>query len=80
MGLVPWANRDRNDEEYPRAYVVVAPGAVVSADDIMQFVNNKVSTIKRLTGGVVFTDSIPKAPVRAAQTLARAYANTKCTV
>ncbi|KAJ5128074.1 hypothetical protein N7448_008853 [Penicillium atrosanguineum] len=52
----------KDGEEYPRAYVVVAPGASVSADDIMQFVNNKVSTIKRLTGGVVFTDSIPKAP------------------
>ncbi|CAL5866311.1 uncharacterized protein PFLUO_LOCUS518 [Penicillium psychrofluorescens] len=52
----------KDDEEYPRAYIVAAPGAVVSADDIMQFVNSKVSTIKRLTGGVVFTDSIPKAP------------------
>jgi hypothetical protein len=59
---------------------VAAPGASVSADDIMQFVNNKVSTIKRLTGGVVFTDSIPKAPVRAALILVMAYNNTKWTV
>jgi len=63
IGLVLWTNRDRDGEEYPRAYVVAAPGASVSTDDIMQFVNNKVSTIKRLTGGVVFTDAIPKAPV-----------------
>ncbi|KAJ6128023.1 hypothetical protein N7471_009240 [Penicillium samsonianum] len=52
----------KDDEEYPRAYVVAAPGASVSVDDIIQFVNNKVSTVKRLTGGVVFTDAIPKAP------------------
>lgn len=76
MGRVPWTNGDRNDDEYPRAYVVVAPGASVSVDDIAQFVNNKVSTIKRLTGGVVFTDAIPKAPVRAAEILAMAYDNT----
>lgn len=63
MGLVPWTDRDRDDEECPRAYVVASPGASVSVDDIMQFVNSKVSTIKRLTGGVVFTDAIPKAPV-----------------
>ena len=63
MGLVPWTNGNRG-EEYPRAYVVPAPGASVSVDDILQFVNSKVSTIKRLTGGVVFTDAIPKAPVR----------------
>lgn len=76
MGLVPWTNRDRDDKKYPRAYVVTAPGASVSVDDIMKFVNNKMSTIKRPIGGVVFTDAIPKAPVRAAQILARAYDNT----
>ncbi|KAJ5129827.1 uncharacterized protein N7515_005866 [Penicillium bovifimosum] len=52
----------KDGEEYPRAYVVAASGASVSEDDIMQFVNSKVSTIKRLTGGVVFTEAIPKAP------------------
>jgi hypothetical protein len=31
----------------------------------MQFVNSKVATIKRLTGGVFFTDTIPRAPVSA---------------
>jgi hypothetical protein len=73
MGLVPRTNEDRGDVEYPRAYVVAAPGASVSVDEIMQFVNAKVSTIKRLTGGVVFTDAIPKAPVRAAEILALTY-------
>lgn len=76
MGFVPWTNGDRDDEEYPRAYVVAAPGASVSVDDIVQFVNNKVSTIKRLTGGVVFIDAIPKAPVCAAEILAMAYDNS----
>jgi hypothetical protein len=80
MGFDPWTNRYRDDEEYPRAYVVAAPGASVSEDDIIQFVNNKVSTIKRLTGGVVFTDAIPKAPVRATQMVTRVYDNTWCTV
>ncbi|CAG8224223.1 unnamed protein product [Penicillium salamii] len=60
----------KGDEEYPRAHVVAAPGASVSVDEIVQFVNSKVSTIKRLTGGVFFTDAIPKSPVCAAHLLA----------
>jgi hypothetical protein len=29
----------------------------------MQYMEGKVSSIKKLTGGVVFTDSIPRTPV-----------------
>lgn len=65
-------NKIRDDEEYPRAYIVAAPGTSISREEIIQFVNSKVSTIKRLTGGVVFTDTIPRAPVCAAKTLVRA--------
>ncbi|KAJ6006770.1 hypothetical protein N7451_004714 [Penicillium sp. IBT 35674x] len=65
----------KGDEEYPRAYVVAAPGASVSADDITQFINSKVSTIKRLAGGVVFIDTIPKSPVCHVGTPAMVYDN-----
>ncbi|KAE8327186.1 hypothetical protein BDV39DRAFT_193085 [Aspergillus sergii] len=48
--------------ERPRAYVVLKPGQVASAKDILQFIDGKVSPIKRITGGVVFIDVIPKNP------------------
>ncbi|KAF7629515.1 hypothetical protein AFLA_013229 [Aspergillus flavus NRRL3357] len=52
----------KDHEEHPRAYIVAAPETSVTSDDILQFVNNRVSTIKRLTGGVVFTNNIPRSP------------------
>ncbi|KAL1983853.1 hypothetical protein VTN96DRAFT_9854 [Rasamsonia emersonii] len=51
-----------NNEEYPRAYIVLKPGHTASAEDIVQFMNERVAPVKRITGGVVFTDSIPKNP------------------
>jgi 4-coumarate--CoA ligase len=42
--------------------VVVSPGESATADDITRFMENKVSAFKRITGGVVFLDSIPKNP------------------
>jgi hypothetical protein len=59
------ANKFRadEDEEYPRAYIVPRKESSVTAIEIEHFVNSKVSKVKRLTGGVVFTDSIPKNPV-----------------
>ncbi|KAL2802334.1 hypothetical protein BJX63DRAFT_441033 [Aspergillus granulosus] len=50
------------DDERPRAYVELKPGKSASAEEIAEFVNNKVSRTKRITGGVVFVDSIPKSP------------------
>ncbi|KOC10237.1 putative AMP dependent CoA ligase [Aspergillus flavus AF70] len=52
----------KDHEEHPRAYIVAAPETFVTSDDILQFVNNRVSTIKRLTGGVVFTNTIRRSP------------------
>ncbi|UDD60872.1 hypothetical protein AFCA_008259 [Aspergillus flavus] len=49
-----------DNDEGPRAYVVLKPGQVASAKDIVQFIEGKVSPIKRITGGVVFIDVIPK--------------------
>jgi acyl-CoA synthetase (AMP-forming)/AMP-acid ligase II len=57
------------DDENPRAYVVLAPkkpaSKPVTEADIIAFVNTRVSKIKHLTGGCVFTDAIPKNPVSA---------------
>ncbi|KAL1969436.1 hypothetical protein VTN77DRAFT_8874 [Rasamsonia byssochlamydoides] len=51
-----------NHEEYPRAYIVLKPGHTASAEAITKFINERVAPVKRLIGGVVFTDSIPKNP------------------
>lgn len=46
--------------ELPRAYIVKKEGVTVSKTDIAEFVQSKVAAHKRLNGGVVFIDSIPK--------------------
>ncbi|OJJ62749.1 hypothetical protein ASPSYDRAFT_28368 [Aspergillus sydowii CBS 593.65] len=51
-----------NNDEAPRAYIVVKPGKSATAEEITTFMEGKVSRIKRITGGVVFLDSIPKNP------------------
>ncbi|KAF7125552.1 hypothetical protein CNMCM5793_001812 [Aspergillus hiratsukae] len=51
-----------NDDEGPRAYIVLKPGHNATANDIVAFMDGKVSAIKRITGGVVFVDMIPKNP------------------
>jgi 4-coumarate--CoA ligase len=53
---------NRNDDERPRAYIVLKPGHNTTADEIVAFMDGKVSAIKRITGGVVFVDAIPKNP------------------
>ncbi|KEF56374.1 uncharacterized protein A1O9_07955 [Exophiala aquamarina CBS 119918] len=54
------------DDENPRAYVVPAPlkpgMTSLREDDVVEFVNTRVSKVKHLTGGCVFTDAIPKNP------------------
>lgn len=37
-------------------------GQSASAQDLIAFMDGKVSAIKRITGGVVFVDTIPKNP------------------
>ncbi|KAL2869275.1 acyl--CoA ligase [Aspergillus lucknowensis] len=51
-----------DNDESPRAYIVLKPGKSATAGDIIKFMDGKVSRIKRITGGVVFQDSIPKNP------------------
>lgn len=52
-------------DETPRAYVVLQPDAKsqnVLKEDIVKFVEMRVSRHKRITGGVVYLDAIPKNP------------------
>ncbi|KAJ5578290.1 uncharacterized protein N7459_007254 [Penicillium hispanicum] len=51
-----------NDDERPRAYTVLKPGQSATSDEIVRFMDGKVSATKRITGGVVFLDAIPKNP------------------
>ncbi|KAK8162184.1 putative 4-coumarate-CoA ligase [Phyllosticta citrichinensis] len=53
---------DNELEEQPRAYVVRSPGTNASADDVAQFIAQRVARHKRLTGGVRFVEAIPKNP------------------
>lgn len=48
--------------ELPRAYIVLAPGAVLSPADVAAWVHARVSPHKRLRGGVVAVAAIPKSP------------------
>ncbi|EEH21621.2 hypothetical protein PABG_03837 [Paracoccidioides brasiliensis Pb03] len=52
----------KNNEECPRAYVVLKPGQTVTAEAVANYVRRKVAPFKRITGGVVFVDDIPKNP------------------
>lgn len=49
-------------EELPRAYLVKRADQKVEAKDIQEFMNSRVARHKRLAGGVVFLDAIPKNP------------------
>ena len=51
-----------NDEagEVPRAYVVLVEGSSISEAEIQEYVATKVAPHKKIRGGVVFTDAIPK--------------------
>ena len=46
--------------EMPRAYVVPRQGAQCSAGDVQRWVEGRAVRYKRLKGGVVFVDAIPK--------------------
>ncbi|KAF2233529.1 acetyl-CoA synthetase-like protein [Viridothelium virens] len=54
---------ERDGSEFPRAYIVRKPGsagASLTERDVQQFVASRLAGYKRLEGGVVFTDAIPK--------------------
>ncbi|KAJ5915703.1 hypothetical protein N7466_011636 [Penicillium verhagenii] len=49
-------------DERPRAYVVLNPGQSATSEEIVRFMDGKVSATKRITGGVKFVEAIPKNP------------------
>lgn len=54
-----------NDSELPRAYIVRRPspeGAALTEDAVKGYVAERLAKYKRLEGGVVFLDAIPKNP------------------
>ncbi|KAK5089125.1 hypothetical protein LTR05_003349 [Lithohypha guttulata] len=50
------------EETHPRAYVVRAKGSHIDDDDICAWTSSQTVGYKRLTGGVVFVDQIPRNP------------------
>lgn len=46
--------------EAPKGFVVLKNDVRVKTDDIQEFVAARVAAYKRLTGGIVVVDSIPK--------------------
>lgn len=52
--------QDENHGELPCAFVVLKAGADVTEQDICDWVKERVAPYKRLGGGVVFIDEIPK--------------------
>jgi 4-coumarate--CoA ligase len=46
--------------ELPRAYVVRDHQNKIHAEEIHHFVNSRVARYKRLRGGVIFIDQVPK--------------------
>lgn len=48
--------------EVPRAFVVKKPNAEIAEEDIILYVNSKVTHYKKLAGGVKFIDVIPRNP------------------
>lgn len=54
-----------NGQEHPRAYIVLKEGVAATkstADQIVGEVNAKLSQHKRITGGLVFAEALPKNP------------------
>lgn len=53
---------DERDGEVPVAFVVKQPDTTITAQDVQEFVKQKLSHQKWLRGGVEFVDAIPKNP------------------
>eukprot|EP01132_Coremiostelium_polycephalum_P005524 gene5524-6882_t len=51
---------DGENGEVPRAYVVLKPDSTLTEDEIHKWLNPQVSHFKRLKGGIIFCNTIPK--------------------
>jgi acyl-coenzyme A synthetase/AMP-(fatty) acid ligase len=49
-----------SDAERPRAYVVRRPGSDITEEQVKALITDKLASYKKLTGGVLFVDEIPK--------------------
>ena len=52
----------RSGEELPRAYIVIQKDQSVSPEEIAKWLAKRVAPHKRLAGGVVLVNDIPKNP------------------
>lgn len=52
------------DTEAPKAFVVLTPASKgkISEKELSQYVQDKVANYKRLRGGLVFIDAVPRSP------------------
>lgn len=53
---------DALSDEVPKAFVVKNPNANLTDMDVIKYVNSRVVHYKKLTGGVLFLESIPRNP------------------
>lgn len=51
---------DPNSGEVPRAFIVPKDNEHVRTAEIEEYVNERVTSYKKLRGGIVFVDAIPK--------------------
>lgn len=49
-----------NSEEHPCAYVVPQLGHLIDTDEVVEFVKQRASRFKWITGGVIILDAIPR--------------------
>lgn len=49
-----------NSEEHPCAYIVPQPGHLIDTDDVVEFVKQRASRFKWITGGVIILGAIPR--------------------
>jgi acyl-coenzyme A synthetase/AMP-(fatty) acid ligase len=57
------ADPNSGGDERPRAYVVLGEGKKASEKEIQDWTAKQVAPHKKLTGGVMFVEVIPKNPV-----------------
>ncbi len=61
----------RDGDERPRAYVVLKEGRRTTPQQVKAWMDSRVARHKRLEGGVVLVDAVPKNPVSFDRVLAR---------
>ncbi|MCJ1428826.1 hypothetical protein MMC29_006737 [Sticta canariensis] len=49
-----------NSEEHPRAYIVPQLGDLIDTDEVLEFVKQRASRFKWITGGVIILGAIPR--------------------